>query len=414
VVRDWPSWYWPVAQALERAEVAFGVAVAYDWLLPLLSAPEVAEVQAALGSQVLQSRLQDERQGMWWTADDGNWGINANGPLLAASLALADEPAWASAAASVTATVLRDMAVPVGSFSPQGVWPEGFAYAGYTQLSLSMACAVLASSGAGDAPSSPALPAGLLAGVCDWQGTVPAPCSAGAVDLLISSQTGGRFDYSDGGPGSAPPSATLFYAASACARPEYAAAARRLRAGGGSGVLDVIWFSPAGSGAELQALPLAAVLAEDSSAKTHLGAFRTGWVWAPEPTPGQLALQLAQPAAAAAQAAPLDSPAWLGFKGGLNYFQGNSCNNHGHLDVGTFSYEALGVRWFVDMGGDAYDYPLLSYFGRFRFSYHATSSLAHNVLRFDSDTQHRSGSGSITGFNASSSGSLQVTLSPVC
>lgn len=53
------------------------------------------------------------------------------------------------------------------------------------------------------------------------------------------------------------------------------------------------------------------------------------------------------------------------------------------------------VRWAVDLGGDSYDYPLLAYFGRFRFSYHLLSSEGHNVLSFDEDEQHRRGSGAI-------------------
>jgi len=47
------------------------------------------------------------------------------------------------------------------------------------------------------------------------------------------------------------------------------------------------------------------------------------------------------------------------------------------------------------MGADAYDYPLLSYFGRFRFGYNLVSSYGHNVLSFDGDSQHRQGSGGI-------------------
>lgn len=37
---SFPSWYWPVGQALERAEMAFGIAVGYDWLYDVLTAQQ--------------------------------------------------------------------------------------------------------------------------------------------------------------------------------------------------------------------------------------------------------------------------------------------------------------------------------------------------------------------------------------
>lgn len=41
---------------------------------------------------------------------------------------------------------------------------------------------------------------------------------------------------------------------------------------------------------------------------------------------------------------------FVSLHGGLNYI------NHGHLDIGTFTLDALGERWFCDLGNDSYGF----------------------------------------------------------
>jgi len=206
-------------------------------------------------------------------------------------------------------------------------------------------------------------------------------CSWGRSALLLAGATGDVFNWGDAH-AEAVRSAPLFAAAAACGQPALAAAARLLAQ---NTVEDLVWWDDSGTEADLAALPLAAVYADPSAdaargRKTHVGAFRSAWAWTP-------------PANRSTKA-----PTALLFKGGENHFddhQSNSHNNHGHHDVGSFVFDAQGVRWAVDLGPDAYDYPLLAYFGRFRFGYHFLSSAGHNVLSFDADTQHRRGSGGI-------------------
>lgn len=124
-VSAFPSFYWPVGQALERAGISYGVALGYDWLWALLTPTQRATIERALGVLVLETRLRDEREGMWWLRDGLNWAINSNSPLLATALAIADVPQWASAAAQVVDIVLADVVPPVSLFAPFGIWPEG-------------------------------------------------------------------------------------------------------------------------------------------------------------------------------------------------------------------------------------------------------------------------------------------------
>ena len=66
---------------------------------------------------------------------------------------------------------------------------------------------------------------------------------------------------------------------------------------------------------------------------------------------------------------------FVGLKAGYNQA------HHGHLDLGNFEIDALGVRWARDLGSD--DYNLPSYWsyeqGGTRWTYYRLSSFSHNV-----------------------------------
>ena len=67
---------------------------------------------------------------------------------------------------------------------------------------------------------------------------------------------------------------------------------------------------------------------------------------------------------------------FLGAKAGYNKV------NHGHLDLGNFEFDALGVRWARDLGSD--DYNLPDYFSgstqtSTRWTYYRLNSFSHNI-----------------------------------
>lgn len=64
--------------------------------------------------------------------------------------------------------------------------------------------------------------------------------------------------------------------------------------------------------------------------------------------------------------------AWLAIKGGTG------AASHGHLDAGSFVYDAAGVRWFFDLGSDDYNMP--GYFGKQRWDYLRLNNRSHNTL----------------------------------
>ena len=314
-----------------------------------------------MGELVLHTRENDELQSMWWINDVYNWNVNVQAPLLALTATLADSPTWAPLAARVQAYVLDSMPAAIGSFAPDGVWPESPSYQSYALSELVHGAAALQTSTGSDG--------GLLGG--------PGVCGAGLVNIFNAGPSMAVFNRGDAGAG-APGTAPLFYLSATCNMPVLAAFARELISHGVTpSSEDVLWYSAAGSEADLLALPLARAFADPSlarsrGAKTHFVSFREAWL---EP-----------------------SASWVALKGGENWFDDGgsvSHNDHGHHDIGSFVLESDGVRWAVDLGGGSYDFPLLSYFGRFRFGYALTSSTTHNVLSFDDVTQNRRGQGRI-------------------
>ncbi|MCA9300455.1 MAG: heparinase II/III family protein, partial [Phycisphaerales bacterium] len=66
---------------------------------------------------------------------------------------------------------------------------------------------------------------------------------------------------------------------------------------------------------------------------------------------------------------------YVSLKGGRNGVP------HSQLDLGTFTYEVLGHRWFTDLGRD--DYNLPGYFGGRRFTYYRNRAEGHNTIVID-------------------------------
>ena len=67
---------------------------------------------------------------------------------------------------------------------------------------------------------------------------------------------------------------------------------------------------------------------------------------------------------------------------------GTALASHGQMDVGSFVYDADGVRWFHDMGSDDYNMP--GYFGKERWSYFRLTNRSHNTLVIDGKLQNLS------------------------
>jgi hypothetical protein len=111
--------------------------------------------------------------------------------------------------------------------------------------------------------------------------------------------------------------------------------------------LSLLWLphAPAAN----QPMPLAAVFQGEQAIAT----FRTGW-------------------------SPKD--AFFAIKGGT------PAASHGHMDVGSFVYDAHGVRWIHDLGKENYNLP--GYFGSNRWTYFRLQNRSHNTLEINGQLQN--------------------------
>jgi len=64
---------------------------------------------------------------------------------------------------------------------------------------------------------------------------------------------------------------------------------------------------------------------------------------------------------------------------------GTPAVSHGHMDVGSFVYDAHGERWCHELGAE--DYNLPGYFGNKRWNYYRLQNRSHNTLEIDGRLQ---------------------------
>jgi hypothetical protein len=95
---------------------------------------------------------------------------------------------------------------------------------------------------------------------------------------------------------------------------------------------------------------------------------------------------------------------WVGVKAGYNQV------NHGHLDLGNFELDALGVRWVRDLGADNYNLP--GYWdkkrdGR-RWDYYRLNSKSHSVPLLGGEDQDPLATSKITKFESKKSSAFAL------
>ncbi len=76
---------------------------------------------------------------------------------------------------------------------------------------------------------------------------------------------------------------------------------------------------------------------------------------------------------------------YAGLKAGYNQV------NHGHLDLGNFEIDALGERWFYDIGGDNYGLPGYFDMADQRWTYYRNATASHNVPMIAGKNQNING-----------------------
>lgn len=326
---------WNPSHFLDTAEMATAVATGYDWLYGSLTAEQRERYEEALVEKALKPARKVYDGGGWWAKPGNNWSQVCGAGIALAVVATAGhvEGDWRE----MFDRGLKLVADCGRFYEPDGNYPEG---PGYWQYGTNYHV--------------------LMFGACEPLGLAvpesPVLRKAGESIMHLASPNGAMYNFADGGPGRALASPAQCWLARHF---KDAVQARRVRdllereylgeGGRGKGdryfPLAILWLPAEPERVEL---PLAAVYGGQQA----MAMFRSGW--------GR-------------------GDAYLAVKGGT------AAASHGHMDVGSFVYDAHGRRWLHDLGAENYNLP--GYFGGKRWTYYRLQNRSHNTLEIGGKLQ---------------------------
>jgi len=364
---------WPTSHFLDIGEASFALSVAADWLHDTLTPDELTAIANKLHTNALLASANDEnRQGWIWAAH--NWNQVCNGGLVCAAFTFPEtNPALAR---HIINRALLCLPRAAATYAPAGVFPEGPSYwrfgTTYHLIQLEAHRSVL----------------GTTQGLERFPGFLQ---SAAYIDQ-VTGPTGAFFNHADNLDERDYSAASLWFAREN-RRPDLAhAELLRLRANG-----------PALKDEDTRDLPL----------------FLLWWTPLPKPLPSTTPAPLhwrgesEQPLASLRSAWDDPLATWIAIKGGT------ANHSHAHMDVGSFVFEARGVRWAIDPVRDDYAFIRKGGYTQAELFNYAQDSRrwklfrlgpeGHNILRFDGAQQNINGHASVSPINESADGA-SVTI----
>lgn len=327
---------WNTSHFLDTAEMAAAVATGYDWLYQTLTPEQRAMCERALIDKALKPAASVYDKGGWWSEPRNNWSqVCGSGIALAAAAVAGKDEGLAE---KLFASGVKLVQACGEFYQPDGMYPEGPGYWQYGtnfHVILLGACRPLGVS----VPDDPILR------------------KAGESIMHLTSPTRLTYNFADGSAGLGIPTAAQCWLA---VQYKDAAQARYVRglftriledggkvAGDRHFPLALLWLPENPPNAP--PLPNAAVFRGEQS----MALFRTGWD---------------------------AKAAWLGIKGGT------AAASHGHMDAGSFAFDAHGTRWLHDLGAENYNLP--GYFGGSRWHYYRLQNRSHNTLEIAGQLQN--------------------------
>lgn len=329
---------WNPSHFLDTAEMSHAVAVGYDWLYYAMSEDDRAFIREALIRLGLKPGFEAYfgEDPAWWIKSRFNWNQVCNSGLIIGALAVADTDP--EIAGRIVNAGIQSLPVALQTYGPDGVWLEGPGYWHYATRYTGYGISALETALGSDFN---------LTGIEGMRET-------GAFPIYTTGPTGLFLNFADSGEWrKRNPMPVLFWLADEFRNSFYANSEHRLLQQRQSEPEHVVWYTPPAFGESTQP-DLDRVFEGD----VDVAVFRSAW----------------------------DDPEalFVGVKSGYNQV------NHGHLDLGNFELDALGVRWARDLGSDNYNLP--NYWGKDegaqRWEYYRLNSRSHNVPLINNDNQH--------------------------
>jgi hypothetical protein len=318
---------WNPSHFLDTAEMSHAVAVGYDWLYGYLDEQTRATIKRALIEKGLEPGLEVYAKGGWWTESEFNWNQVCNGGMLIGALAIADtDPNYAE---RIVPLAVKSLPLALRSYGPDGAWGEGPGYWSYATHYTAYALTALDTA------------LGSTFNLLEIDGL----SKAGYFPIYTAGPTGLYLNLADVGERSSRrPMPCMFWLARTFHNPLFAYSEHEQIDQRPAGAAHLVWYT-----ARPPARAAHRKLDYYFKGPVEVVTLRSAW----------------------------DEPnaLFVGVKAGYNQV------NHGHLDLGNFELDALGVRWARDLGSD--DYNMEGYWdsGRAgqRWSYYRLNSASHNV-----------------------------------
>lgn len=354
---------WNPTHALDVSEMTTALAIGLDWLHEKLTPEQRRTINHAIKEKGLRPNMQPNQE---WHTGQHNWNQVCLGGLLFGALALAEEEA--EFAAEILGFVCKHNVHGLLPYQPAGIYPEGRMYWSYGTTYQVLILEALQTA-IGD----------------DWGlSHSPGFLESATATLQMTGPSGRVFNFSDGleHPDIDP---AFYWFARRLQSPALlkyelpsleclVSSTQILKEGSATRFLPLIalwWPDRTGEKSEGKKEPSRYWY---GIGRNPLGVFRSSW----------------------------NSPnaAWLAFKGGM------AAMSHGHMDVGSFVFEAGGVRWASDLGVQDY-HSLESQNIKMwdfkqegeRWQVFRLGPHSHNTLTINGHLHDVKGSGTITHFS---------------
>ena len=340
---------WNPSHFLDTAEMSHAVGLGYDWLYSYIDAETREKIKAGLIKNGLEEGLIAYKESRW-PKSEHNWNQVCNGGLIIGALAIAEsDPQYAE---QIIASAKKSLPLAIKNYGPNGAWGEGPGYWSYATHYTAYGLAALQSALGEDF--------GLL--------QIDGLAEAGNFPIYTTGPTGLYLNIADcGEKRPRRPMPCMFWLARVFINPLYAESEHAEITKRQASPQHIVWYVPSPA----------------------------------ESTPKDLDKYFRGPVEVAVFRSSWDDPEalFVGVKAGYNQV------NHGHLDLGNFELDALGVRWVRDLGSDNYNLP--GYWdkkrGGKRWSYYRLNSKSHSVPLLGGEDQDPLAKASVIKFESKKS-----------
>jgi hypothetical protein len=340
---------WNPSHFLDTAEMSHAVGLGYDWLYSYLDEERRETIRAGLVKNGLVPALSAYEKS-WWCKSEHNWNQVCNGGMIIGALAIAEsQPQYAE---RIINLAIKSLPLALKSYGPDGAWMEGPGYWSYATRYTAYGLAALKTA------------LGTDFGLLQIEGLA----EAGNFPIYTAGPRGLYLNFADcGEKSSRRPMPCMFWLVRTFDNSLYAESEHAEITDHSARAQHVVWYVPPPEQVPQKALDCY------FRGPVEVAVFRSAWN-----DPEAL---------------------FVGVKAGYNQV------NHGHLDLGNFELDALGVRWVRDLGSDNYNLP--GYWdgkrGGRRWDYYRLNSKSHSIPLLDGEDQDPLATSNFTKFETENS-----------